>query len=334
MNKHIFLFAFIFSISCFAHADVYVPDMNWTGRGYASAEVGDGRASNGGDMERKTFEVRFGTVLPSGGLGDEGEARIDIVHYNEGHPENNHRDGFAVQIVVRAKIFNRLSGEVGVGPYLSFNTTTVDGKELNDKNVGALTTAALLYYLNNSGLHLRGQLNYVVMPGGANSVAGLIGLGQDFGATTTNPDLPSGYEDGFAVSVMVGMSKTNHGDAPGAHSAEVEISKQYTPHLKLSLAMINEGDDGVRVDRSGVAAQAWYVQPLTDKWVLSAGAGPYIANNSRDNNGNSQIDGVFSIRAERNMGGGYTMFVDFTRVASRDNNDRDLGRIGLQKKFR
>jgi hypothetical protein len=72
---------------------------------YLSAAFGNGRIHGGNAsgyrwMRGRTFEVRagrqqddaFGVALPPGWT-----LRVDFVHYNEGHPDNNHRDGFALQ---------------------------------------------------------------------------------------------------------------------------------------------------------------------------------------------------------------------------------------------
>ncbi|MDB5839282.1 MAG: hypothetical protein JWQ23_1234 [Herminiimonas sp.] len=50
---------------------------------------------------------------------------------NEGHPDNNHRDGFGIQLVYTNAFVNNLAAEFGAGPYLSMNTTEFGGLQLN-----------------------------------------------------------------------------------------------------------------------------------------------------------------------------------------------------------
>ena len=79
---------------------------------YLSLGFGDGRI-HGGDrgggsrwMGGRAFEVRAGRDEPT----RLGPGRIDFVHYNEGHPDNNHRDGFALQWVGVRPLGSTLTG--------------------------------------------------------------------------------------------------------------------------------------------------------------------------------------------------------------------------------
>lgn len=111
---------------------------------YGSILWGDGR---GGDAENRSmqgraFELRFGKEIRK-------NARIDIVHYNEGHPQNNHRDGFALQGVYRFSPSKSFAMEFALGPYLGFNTTTRFGSGGNDAielNVSVSTIIDVLIF--------------------------------------------------------------------------------------------------------------------------------------------------------------------------------------------
>lgn len=314
-----------------AHRD-FVEDQDGSGA-YVSAGIGNGSANHGGEMEWRTLEVRFGTQLNRGALGPGSETRLDVFHYNEGHPNNNHRDGFGFQVVLQKAVTDRLKAEVGVGPYYSMNTTTLNGVEYDDKELGILATAALLYYFNNSGTHVRVAYNRAVMPSGKNSDAFIIGLGQDFdGRGAERSQNPDGQK-AMWVSVMAGTAKTNHGGTEGAEGGAVEVGENFSDNIAGSLQADHEGDDESRVNRNGIAAQMWVVQPLNEKWTMSGGIGPYLANNNRGDDGTT-LNGLISVRIERsitNPKNGLKLFVDFSRVVSSDNNDRDLARIGLKK---
>ncbi len=300
---------------------------------YTSATYGNGSAygtgtTNDKSMKWQTFEVRFGRELD-----ENGQVRMDVFHYNEGHPDNNHRDGFGTQIVYRQTISNGLSAEIGAGPYFSMNTTKINGTEYDDPNFGALVSLALLANMDriSPGLHMRFALNHVIMPGAPSSNAFLIGIGKDFDPAPYQSGADSSQKP-LWFSVMGGTSKTNHGGTSGAKGASVEI-KQYDGPWATSLTGIVEGDDGVRVDRQGVAVQGWFIQPLNNKWTVSAGAGPYLANNQRDS-GKMELDGLVTIQVERSIGKKWKVFASFSRVASfSKNNDRDLARVGISRQF-
>jgi hypothetical protein len=303
---------------------------------YVSNTYGSGSNSNGDDMQNRALEVRFGKELSGAGLPGDSRVRIDFFHYNEGHPTNNHRDGFGGQIVFRKDISERMKAEVGVGPYFTMNTTTVDGVELDDQRLGALATAAVLYYFTNSGWHVRAQYNRAQVPGAPSSDAFLFGIGKDFPIGGYHDHANSTNDESMSIGVMGGNTITNHGGTKSSRNAGVELKKYYSNGLALSVSSIYEGDDGSRVDRGGIATQVWFVQPVTNKWTASAGAGPYFAINKRGSD-NLSTNALISIRAERTVGKaskGIKVFVDFSRVVSSDNNDRDMVRIGIQKRFK
>lgn len=329
---NVYLMALTFAIPVVAMAQ-YSESSTKNHGSYTSATYGDGKAYGTGavddkSMKAKTFEVRFGHEFDS-----DGQLRVDVFHYNEGHPDNNHRDGFGSQIVFRKNINNHISAEVGVGPYFSMNTTKINGTEYDDPNLGALVSLALLANMDrlSPGLHMRFALNHVEMPGAPSTNAILIGVGKNFGSSTYqgNNDIS---EKPVWFSVTAGTAKTNHGGTSGAQGYGVE-SKIYDGPWAASVAAIVEGDDGTRVNRQGVAVQGWFVQPLNDKWTVSAGAGPYVANNSRDARG-VELDGLITLQVERSVGKQWKVFASFSRVASFNrNNDRDLARVGISRKF-
>lgn len=314
---------------------------------YLSIEFGNGRITGGNAsgeqwMRGRTFEARAGRQeeLPFG------TGRIDFVHYNEGHPDNNHRDGFALQaLAVRA--FNaRFTGEVGFGPYLSMNTTVIDGRQLDDANLGLLISAALRYRLpwGPPGTHLRLTYNHVQMTHVHRSDALMLGIGRQFGPATQDPGTDP-VEAPLWLGGSIGHSITNMSGTKGSGSAVLE-AKRYLDgdfrHWAASAKLVFEGDDQVRVDRRGVAAQLWYVQQVTPLFTVSAGAGPYAAMNRRDDErshdaaprGHIRGNLLISLQAERALSHATRVFINFNRVKTfRETNDRDLFQIGVLKAF-
>ena len=80
----------------------------------------------------KAFDIRFGQYFAE-------RWRYDLIHCNEGHPYNHHRDGFSVQATYHLVQRQRYRIEVGAGPYISFDTTRDEtGEEFNEKLLGIL----------------------------------------------------------------------------------------------------------------------------------------------------------------------------------------------------
>ncbi|MDG0818222.1 hypothetical protein [Bdellovibrio svalbardensis] len=323
----------------FSHTPLAQAQSEWgrEGGAYSSATFGNGSAygpsiTGENSMQWKTFEVRFGKEWERS--QDGAELRFDAFHFNEGHPENNHRDGFGFQAVARKDINSIVSAEAGVGPYFSMNTTIIDSVEYDDPRLGAMVTMAILANMDrlSPGLHMRFAVNHVTMPGAASSNAFLVGIGKDFDPVYSRGRADS-YADSTWYGVMVGDSKTNHGGTAAAVGTAIEVKKYFEPQWATSISAIVEGDDKSRVDRNGVAVQGWFVQPLNDKWSASAGVGPYVAVNRRDS-GEPELDGLITIQVERSIGKNWKIYANFNRIASfKKNNDRDMGRIGISRQF-
>ena len=310
---------------------------------YLSLEFGNGRIYGGNEegcpdgsrsMGGRAFEARGGREQAS----PLGPGRIDFVHYNEGHPDNNHRDGFALQWVGVRPLGSTFTGELGIGPYLSMNTTTIDGREFDDAHLGLLLGGALRLPLDAlpAGTHLRLGLNYAWMPGAHRSVAVLLGLGRQFGPARPEPDTePVAGPWWFGGSI--GRSITNMSNTDGANAGVLEARTYLDAdlaHWAVSGKLVWEGDDGRRVDRDGVAAQLFYVQQVTPRFAVSAGAGPYVARNDRDEDDKTRANLLISLQAERALSRETRAFINFNRVKTfRRTNDRDLLQVGVLKRF-
>jgi hypothetical protein len=313
--------------------------------GYAAASIGDGVIRGEGASGQRTMRGRAGEIrightfdpfgLASGGLVDAAEApRLDIVYYNEGHPDNNHRDGYALQMVLRKNVRPTWGVELGVGPYFSMNRTTVDNVEFDDARVGALISLALIGRLDaySPGLHWRLGYNHVAITGAPSSDAIVVGIGKEIGATHSST--PGGESRGHPLwlGASYGFAQTNH-SGPGYRPSYSLEAKQYYGQFALSLSGIEEGNDGVRVDRHGVAMQAWYVQPFSQNWSISAGAGPYVAVN-RQESSRAALNGLFSVQIDRNIGQNWKIFTNFGRVVTfKNKNDVDLITFGVMRRF-
>jgi hypothetical protein len=310
---------------------------------YLSAAFGNGRIHGGNAsgyrwMRGRTFEVRagrrqddvFGLALPPAWA-----MRVDFVHYNEGHPDNNHRDGFALQWLVVHRFSPMWTGELGVGPYLSMNTTEVRTeagyRQIDDARLGALVSAGLrLAVPGPPGTHLRLGYNHVAMHTVHRSDALVLGIGRQFDAAEPAPDVvPDGR---LWLGGTFGTSITNMAGTHGAHAGVIE-ARQYAERWGIGYKFLFEGDDGARVDRRGLAGQLWYVQPVTPRFSMSAGLGPYFAANRRDGN-RTATNLLISFQAERALSARTRAIVNFNRIKTfRKTNDRDLFQAGLLRRF-
>jgi hypothetical protein len=293
--------------------------------GHAYAVFGGGRASDGGSLQNRALELEFGTNLSP-------RVRVDVAHINEGHPINNHRDGFALKGVYVVPVNEKARVEFGAGPYVSMDTTIPAGRTIKDqkdeKRLGAVATAAILYRITQGGLYARAQLNHVSMPGKVTTNAVMVGLGKDFNGPLLASDLASLESKPVQVAVWMGKTKTNRADAGGTlMGGQVEVSKETSPSMAYSVSWVDEGK-GPMVNRNGVAAQVWYVTPAEESWKLKAGVGPYIAENRVPDDHRSSSNAMVSLVVERKIGKQDSISGRFNRVMSTNNRDQDMFMLG------
>lgn len=179
---------------------------------------------------------------------------------------------------------------------------------------------------------MRIGLNHVAMRSVHSSDALLVGIGKHFGVTPPYRTADSSRRPVW-IGAAVSNAITNQSDTEHTLGFSLDAKQHWGPWA-ASIAAVNEGDDENQVDRHGIAAQAWFNQPLTDKWTVSAGVGPYFAQNKREPSEDWKVLGLITFQADRLIAKDIKVFVSFSRVATfRDKNDRDLIRLGIMKQF-
>jgi hypothetical protein len=301
---------------------------------YLSAQLGSGRIDGGEAIGNRWMRSRAGEMrIGRPQSAQPGGSRIDIVYYNEGHPDNNHRDGFALQWVGVVGAGQLLGAELGIGPYFSMNTTRLAGQQLDDTRWGLLLSAALRVRLTDGpyGTHLRLGFNHAAMREVHQSNALMLGIGRQFGAAA--PDLDSGA---LWLGVSAGAAVTSMPGTATTRTAMLEASHDLghgPAHWAWSARYLFEGDDGSRVDRRGPAAQLWFVGQVTPRFSMSAGIGPYLARNRRYDE-ETRANLLISLQAERALSSHTRIRFNFERVKTfLRMDDRDLFMVGIRKSY-
>ena len=165
------------------------------------AVYGDGRATNGGDMHWRAYEVGFGDVLND-------YLSVYLAYLNEGHPLDHHRDGFAAIGSFRWPVGNRLRSSCRRGRISAWTRhMSTTSRAMKAMGCARLGSGAVLP--RSQPLLLKVQYNHVQMIDGFNSDAVLFGIGSDFGGD------PGPLSDGKTqVGVWAGTSQTNRPQVP------------------------------------------------------------------------------------------------------------------------
>jgi hypothetical protein len=252
---------------------------------------------------------------------------LGAMYYNEGTPKNNHRDGFGFLTWYDQPMSNALNINVGAGPYFAMNTTTVDGQQRNQKDLGALAAIAVLYRIYGTHFNLRAQYTRAQVPGSVASDTIFVGVGYSF---DEKPPEKSIAEQNIEFSVWGGNSHTTRAGADMVHGFQVEVKKIVTDHIAYSVSIIDEGNTGV-TDREGVVGQVWYAVQSDKDWNFSVGAGPYIAYDRIE--GRTHLVGVASVRITKKISKEVRIGFTFNRVVTGNDRDQDMFLIGIQKDF-
>ncbi len=287
----------------------------------AYAVFGNGRATEGGDMRWRAYEVGFGDVIND-------YLSVYVAYLNEGHPNDHHRDGFAALGSFRLPINDRVAFELSAGPYFSMDTTHVDNETRNEKRWGLRASAAMRFYVVPNGLFFKLQYNHVQMINGFNSDAVLFGIGSDLRGNPA-PALSDGKTQ---VSVWAGTSQTNRPQVPMEKGYMLEFKRPLGNAWAYSASFVYEGNNGV-AGRRGLAAQFWYVAPVLNKWVLSAGVGPYVSRDRNDSSGTTRLNALLSAQVSYQVTNNWAASLRFNRVATGNDKDQDMFMVGLARNF-
>jgi len=254
---------------------------------------------------------------------------VNGVYLNEGHPENHHRDGFAVQPTLY-KDFNNWRVQLSAGPYYSMDTTRqADGSVLNDKHLGVLSSVALKWHPSQENWYVGMGYNNVWMPNKLNTNSVVLLVGTDMQQDAGNADTGNGSK--VNVGLWVGPGDTTNPGTKVKTAGQLEFALPLKDQFSYSIAALYEGNTTL-ADRKGVMAQVWY-KGTFNHWTLSAGAGPYLERDSLRDKTATNLLAVASVRATYKLTKRTDVGLNFNRVISFYNKDADIIMLGIQRAF-
>lgn len=253
---------------------------------------------------------------------------VNAVYLNEGHPENHHRDGFAIQPSLY-KDFNNWRLQLSAGPYYSMDTTRqTDGTVLNDRHLGVLSSVALKWHPNQADWYVGLGYNNVWMRNKLNTNSVVLFLGTDMQKDGGSAD--SGDGSKTKVGLWIGPGDTTNPGTKVKTAGQLEFALPLHDQWSYSIAGLYEGNTTL-ADRTGVMAQAWFDGKF-DNWTLSAGAGPYLARDALRDKATNLL-AVASVRATYKLTRRTHVGFNFNRVISFYNKDADIFMLGIQRAF-
>jgi hypothetical protein len=296
------------------------PDYTIVRRGDAYFIYGTGVASKGGG--------RIGGPVLEAGIDERVSEHwsLGFVHKNEGHPDDGpvgHRDGYAAMGWFSEALGGKTTLKLGAGPYFTMNTAMIDGSQRDDKNWGALVALAVVHRLNRYGLDARLQVDETRIPGQFNTTIVMAGLNQELGGSPSGSASAASGDGKTSYGAWAGSDVTNRTGQKGHMGYEADVQRAIDERFAYSVNFIDEGDSGLTA-RKGVAAQAWFVAPAAGKWTFSAGAGPYVADETEPGERGAKLLALISLKASRRLTDHVSLSCRMNRAASGYDKDADM----------
>jgi hypothetical protein len=156
---------------------------------------------------------------------------------NEGHVQDNHRDGFALQYWRRALFFDRrLALAAGVGGYYYFDTVaSANGRRYVDSHgLGPIFSLSATWFTSER-LFYQLRLNEIIVPRSYNTFSAMFGIGYELDAPKGSGALSGGTSDsassGNEITAMAGWTEVNSLSSPGAFAYGFEYRHGFVRYI-------------------------------------------------------------------------------------------------------
>ena len=279
----------------------------------------------------------------SHGLSD--NVYATLAWQNEGHLQDHHRDGPAVQIWSRSKLINdQFSLAVGLGPYIYFDTAQAaqGAAYANDHGWGLVFSAGLTWHTTQDWL-VTVRANRIETDTHIDTTILLIGVGYQLetsssqGLRSIAPPLMSKTTN-HELSVFFGRTILNSFESENSTAYALEYRQGLSSHVDLSVGWLHEGGQHI-IRRNGLTAQLWLVQPFShDQLVLGVGGGAYFVVNKEHlaetgNEDDERISGIITLTGSYRIDANWLARLSWNRIVTGYSRDTDVLLFGGGLRF-
>jgi hypothetical protein len=258
---------------------------------------------------------------------------------NEGHLNDDHRDGPCAQLWLRSKVFtDRLTLGVGVGPYYYLDTTqtTDDGPFFDEHGWGAVLSFDAGWQLNDRWLaHLR--YNFVDASSAFDTRTINLGLGYllppQEGVGAEGSTAAGEWAKREEVDLLGGVTIVNSFESERSTAWYADYRHSFSRYFDWTVGVLHEGDPRM-ARRNGLVAQVWGRHALCGGlWTLGLGAGAYWAVDKRsggDGAGDDEsLSGILTMSATRRLGADWLARISWSRIVTGYDRDSDIVLVGV-----
>ncbi len=261
---------------------------------------------------------------------------FNLSYLNEGHFNNDFRDGVSLQ----GEWFSQciwdedLGFDVGVGPYLYFNTTDPNNNvgQYENQHGLALNTSfnATLYRFDP--LLLNVSLSRIQTTGNNNTNMLMMGVSWDLDRPLNLLHLlPLANLGQQEVIAAYGRGMVD--GRPVAFSPSYSMSYHYLVNtlFTVSVSYLNEGDNDL-THRQGINFMGWLQHSFyKGRLTFAGGVGPYFYKDTE--HPNQHIAGIIGLATSYQITNHWLGRFEWDRVATNNNTDSDLYWLGVGYRF-
>jgi hypothetical protein len=260
---------------------------------------------------------------------------------NEGHFQQHHRDGHALQIWGRTDpLWKGIVLAAGIGPYRYFDTRMAHQEHSYVDSHGwgtVLSFSATCPLYDRWLFSLRS--NYINSDRSIDTFSLQAGIGYQLepfppGSSPGSPrDKPRKNE----ITAYFGQIVVNSGESESDTAWSLEYRRSLGRYLDWSVGWMNENNPGP-IHRKGMIAELWLTKSFFhDRLSLSLGTGPYLMIDKQKKSGPHEDDDL-CLAGIVTMSGAYEFYspwvirISWHRTVTDYNRDTDiiLGGIGLR----
>jgi hypothetical protein len=298
----------------------------------------------GNSKERSLSETTYAWAIEyAHGLSN--NTFVTFAWHNEGHLEDHHRDGPAVQFWGHIDLLDQhLSLVLGAGPYSYFDTAqAAQGASYNnDHGLGMIYSAGLNWY-TRSRWFLQLRANHIETDSDVDTSALLLGVGYQLttpsgvGPRTIAPPFKKKTTNN-EITFFVGRTILNSFSSESSTASAIEYRRGLNDYLDWTVAWLHEGAHHI-IRRNGVTSQLWLVRAfVNDRLMLGIGAGGYFVVNKEQHASNSEgnderLSGILTTTASYRFNPQWFARLSWNRIMTGYDRDTDVILTGIGYRF-
>jgi hypothetical protein len=259
----------------------------------------------------------------------------ELTYRNEGHIEENHRDGIGALLWGRFKpAGERLALGLGIGPEIYFNTKGAgNGDGYTDAHGLSLLGSAGIQLNLAGGAFLEARFNRTLDSSSFQSESVLTGVGYRLTAKgDEGVNRRANTRTSFFVSL--GQSIVNSFDSEEGQAFAIQYETQVKAGYGTIVSLIDEGR-ARDFSRAGIAIQPAIIREFLRKGRLRLrlAGGPYFNEQEKENHSRSRIAALLSSSADYRVTQHHGLYISGNRVFTTDDRDSDILLVGVAVSF-